>query len=75
MDFSLGVKIINKAYEERSKDRMYQAYCMYLPWMNEDNFMSFENFYNSSMVRYEDKDKEEVLEEVEDIIRLLEERR
>jgi myosin-crossreactive antigen len=41
-----GIMLINKAYEEKDKDKAWQIWLVNYQDMTQDNFKSFEKFYN-----------------------------
>jgi hypothetical protein len=69
MDIEEGIELILRAYEKRSEERAFQLYLTKYPWMNEENYMPFEEFYNPK-THNENKHltEEQILLEVKDIL-------
>lgn len=49
MPLKQSLKLIQKAHEEQNRDRVYQRYLVLLPHMNESNYQSFDEFYQSTL--------------------------
>lgn len=63
-----GINIINRAIQERDKDKLWQQWLVMYPYMDEENFISFEDFYDSMRIdNTMHKSKGELLAEAEEI--------
>ena len=66
-----GSKLILKAYEKRLEERSFQLYVSKYPWMSEEDFISFEEFYQPARSRGAVKNNQnanEILKDVSDMM-------
>lgn len=71
MPYQDALKVIAKGREKDSEKRLWDQYVSIYPYMNDDNFISFEEFKNKTVKPAEPtRTKEDVLDEVEDIIEM-----
>lgn len=71
MPFGHALRIIRKGREKEAEDRLWMQYTSIYPYMNEENFISFDDFKNSCFKPEEKKlPVEEIMSNVEDIIGL-----
>lgn len=67
-----GVEMIMTAYQEKNREEAYQFYLQTVANMDEETFISFEEFYkvdnDTSNHTYAQKDKEEIYNDVENIL-------
>lgn len=72
MDAESGVMLISEAVKQKQVENLYKLYVSLVPYMSSENYMSFDEFYEDSIdnSNYESKvyDKEEVYEDVRDIL-------
>ena len=45
LDFETGIKLVNKCIEENQRDDAFILYSALYPYMDEEHFMNFEDFY------------------------------
>jgi hypothetical protein len=69
LDINHGISLINKAVEERDKEKVWQQWLVLYPNMSEENFISFDDYYNSMKVTNISitKSKEDIISEAEEI--------
>lgn len=69
MPYDVALRVIAKGREKESDERLWSQYVSLYPYMNQDNFMTFEDFKKECVKPIEPKiSKTEILNEVEDII-------
>lgn len=56
MDIYYGLELIKKAYEEKTNSIVWNMWLAKYPWMDKDNFISFEEF-KKQMIGEPDKPK------------------
>lgn len=61
------MELISKAYKEKIKDRVFTLYANIYPNMDEDNFISFDEFYTIMTVDNK-RDTDEILDEVKQLL-------
>nr|DAY22809.1 MAG TPA: hypothetical protein [Caudoviricetes sp.] len=61
------MELISKAYKEKIKDRVFTLYANIYPNMDEDNFISFDEFYTIMTVD-NIRDTDEILDEVKQLL-------
>ena len=66
LDLNIAVELIAKAYEEKLKENVFTLYTSIYPNMDEDNFISFNEFY--SILTTDKRSADEILEEVEEVL-------
>lgn len=70
-DIETAVEILKKAIEEKRKEQAFMLYVNLYGQMDETNFISFEEFYQTSHTntnRKDEKSIEEILEETQAIV-------
>jgi hypothetical protein len=67
LDLYTAMELISKAYKEKIKDRVFTLYANIYPNMDEDNFISFDEFYGIMTVDNK-RDKDEILDEVKQLL-------
>ena len=67
LDLYTAMELISKAYKEKIKDRVFTLYANIYPNMDEDNFISFDEFYGIMTVDNK-RDKDEILHEVKQLL-------
>ena len=67
LDLNTAVELIAKAYEEKLKENVFTLYASIYPNMDEDNFISFNEFY-SILTTNSKRSADEILEEVEEML-------
>lgn len=74
LSYKDGLEFIFKAYEKELEDRLWDRWLVDYRWMNESNFVSFEDYKNktsSSLNKnVENISKEAIEEKVKEIINL-----
>ncbi|MVX62237.1 hypothetical protein GKZ28_00795 [Clostridium chromiireducens] len=74
LSYKDGLEFIFKAYEKELEDRLWDRWLVDYRWMNESNFVSFEDYKNktssSSNKNVENISKEAIEEKVKEIINL-----
>ncbi len=71
MPYQDALKVIAKGREDDFEKRLWDQYVSIYPYMNDDNFISFEEFKNKAVKPVEPaRTKEDVLGEVENIIEM-----
>lgn len=45
-DIELGLPLIIKAMEENRDERLFQQWVVQVPWMDKENYVSFEDYKN-----------------------------
>lgn len=69
MPYDVAIKVIAKGREKEADERLWDQYVSLYPYMNQDNFMTFEDFKKECVKPIGPKtSKAEILDEVEDII-------
>lgn len=69
MPYQDALRVIAKGREKDFEKRLWDQYVSIYPYMNDDNFISFEDFRSKTVKPVEpSRTKEDVLNEVEDII-------
>lgn len=65
-----GINMIITAYKERMKDDLYLQYINERPYMDEDNYMSFDDYYKNytTRVTINKKDKKDIYKDVNNIL-------
>ena len=51
-----GIMLINKAYKEKDKDKAWQIWLVNYQNMTQDNFKSFDDFYNELQIASKPKE-------------------
>ena len=69
LDIDVGIKLIIKAMKEKRKDRAFKLYAGIYPYMDEESFVSFEEFY-ISMTADNGKSTDEILEDINSLLSL-----
>ena len=67
LDLYTAMELISKAYKEKIKDRVFTLYANIYPNMDEDNFISFDEFYTIMTVD-NIRDTDEILDEVKQLL-------
>lgn len=67
LDLCTAMELISKAYKEKIKDRVFTLYANIYPNMDEDNFISFDEFY-AIMTVDNKRDTDEILNEVKQLL-------
>lgn len=71
LDYDYGFNIIIAGLEDARKEKYWQLYCNLYPLMNEQTFISFENFVKEMTKAPEPKHtKEQILNKVEGILNM-----
>lgn len=70
MDIDDGVQMINEIYTKQREDKAYQLYLSIRPNMTEENYVTFEEFYNPQKQNEvtESKTSSEILNEVKEMM-------
>jgi len=68
LDFLDGAELIVKAYEKREEDRAFKLYTAQYAWMNESNFVSFDDFINRARSSSNQQSVDEILSDVAEIL-------
>lgn len=65
-----GIEIIIKAFEKQVEYRVYQLYVAQYPYMNEENYKTFEEWYQPRKVNEIENNQsvEEILDDVKTIL-------
>ena len=66
MDIETGIEMIKKAYDEDDKRKTWELYLVRYPYMTEDTFMTFEEFYH--VLHIPPKTSKDILCEVEKML-------
>ena len=66
LEFEIAIDLIIKAYEETEKEKLFKLYVNIYPYMTEENFMSFEEYYSECLRNSNQSKKtaQEIIEEV-----------
>lgn len=67
MDISTAMELISKAYEETRKDSAFTLYASIYPYMSENDFITFNEFYLKMTVNNR-KSSDEILDEVKELL-------
>lgn len=43
-----GLTLISKALDGDNRDKLYMQYVQLMPWMDKDNYISFDEFYRNN---------------------------
>lgn len=74
MDWDTALKVIEKATEKENRKKWYLVWVQQLPWMSEDNYESFDEFYDKVTLKNVDMRPTEVIQaELDEIEKLFEE--
>lgn len=68
MEIEDGLSIIVKAFKNDLKDKLYQMYVIHSAFMDKDNYISFEQYYNNSTRQIKRGNKEEIYNKVDNIL-------
>jgi hypothetical protein len=68
MDIEDGLNIIIKAFKNDTKDKLYQMYVVHSAFMEKDNYISFDQYYNNCTKQVKKENKEEVYNKVNNIL-------
>lgn len=68
MDVEDGANLIEKAIKNDTKDKLYQMYVVQSAFMDKDNFVSFEQYYNNCTRQIKKENKEQVYNKVNNIL-------
>ena len=68
MDVLDGLRIIHKARQQKTEERMFKLYAGIFPKMEEKNYMSFEEFYKPKKELEDERTSTEILKDVDAII-------
>ena len=68
LNIDVGIELIIKAMEEKRKDKVFKLYASAYPYMDEENFISFEEFYIS--ITANGKSTDEILEDINSLLSL-----
>lgn len=65
----MGVKLIDKAFYEKEKDKAWQLWCNIYPHFTEENFKPFSEFFNREkiVVKKNRKTSKQILDEAAEI--------
>lgn len=64
-----GLRLVEKAYYEESKDRVWELYLTWYPFMGEDNFISFADYLAELMPQKTDtRTSEQIIEETRKLV-------
>ena len=69
-------KLIRKAQEENAKDNLFELYCALYPNMDKNSFFTFDEYLEKSRVtsvEVDNRDKETILKEIEEMKKQFEE--
>lgn len=69
LDIDVGMELIFKAYEEREKEKLFKLYSNIYPYMTEETFITFEEYYNECLINSNQNQKTatEIIEEIKDM--------
>lgn len=68
LEINEGIELINKAIEKRQEEKYFTMWSTQLPFMNEENYISFEDYCDKLTGKnIVTKSKEEILKEAEEI--------
>lgn len=67
LDIGAGTELIVKAVEEERKDKVFKLYASIYPYMDEESFISFEEFY-ISMTTDNNKSVDDILEDTKSLL-------
>lgn len=68
LDIEDGLNLIIKAFKNDAKDKLYQLYVIHSAFMDKDNYISFEQYYNNATRQVKKESKEEIHNKVENIL-------
>ena len=68
LDFLDGAELIITAYEKQAEERAFQLYLTKYAWMDESNFVSFDDFINQSNSSSNQQSVDEILSDVAEIL-------
>lgn len=63
-----GIELIAKAYEKQAEERAFKLYAAQYVWMNEDNFVTFNDFFNPDKQVTDDRPASNILSEVRTLL-------
>lgn len=73
MDWELAFDIIEKATEKTNREKWYLAWVQQLPWMSQETYQSFDDYYDKVTFKNVDmRPTEEILAELDEIEKLFE---
>lgn len=78
MPLKRAIKLIEKAKEEETKEYYYRWWLVRVPLYTEKTYETFEEFYDKAKpkkIKYDARDKEEIMKEIKQIEKTFEERR
>ena len=68
LDIKTGIGLITKALEEKHKKQAWDLYIAKYQHMNQENYISFEEFYNPKKEKEDKRTAEEIIKESEDLL-------
>lgn len=71
MDAEDGSAMIIKALEKREEEKAWQIYLSKYPYMDESNFISFNEFYKTEKPQESELTIEEILDDVKNTLNLV----
>ncbi|OAA90705.1 hypothetical protein [Clostridium coskatii] len=74
LDIYYGLELIKKVYEEKTNSMVWDMWLAKYPWMDKDNFISFEDFKKQMLgdpekPKTKPKTKEEIYKQADDILK------
>lgn len=61
-------RLLEKAAEKKQLEKAWELYVVRYQWMNKENYITFEEFYNPEKQVTENKSEAEILAEVKEIL-------
>lgn len=71
LDVETFVRLVLKAFEKEAEEKIWQKWLVELPYMEKDNFMSFDVYKDKHFQQQKsDKNDEEIMQDAENILKL-----
>lgn len=67
IDAATGIELIKKAYLEESKERAWQVYLTQYPYMTEESFITFEDYFKRLTAPPDTRTTEDILGEISEL--------
>lgn len=71
LDIETFVQLVFKAFEKEAEEKIWQKWLVELPYMEKDNFMSFDVYKDKHFQQQEsNKNDEDIIQDAENILKL-----
>jgi hypothetical protein len=67
MSIKRSIKLVRHALKQEQKDKLWDIYVQKVPYMDENNYILFEEFWKKTHIKIDQTSKEETLKMAENI--------